>query len=126
MFLFDFFKRKEKILTDEDIEEEYQKSWRRVQSARAKSASLIRAIEALAEKRCTPQTGDDLLAKKEEFIRYRSFVARNDQYHYSLKYKGGKFKSYPLWTQKWHDQEQAERLKAQKSWRILMQNCKTR
>ena len=60
------------------------------------------------------------MAKKEEFIRYCSFLARTDRYYHSLNYKKGRFNSSPLWCQKWHDHEQCARLKAQRKWREIM------
>ena len=118
MKLFDFLKKK-KTFSNEEIEAEYQKAKRKSQSDDARRFSLIKAIQLHAEKHCSPQAGDDLLAKKADFIRYCSFIARNSRYYYSLHYKKGKFSSYPFWTQKWQDHEQQARLKAQKRWREI-------
>ena len=112
MSLFDFFKRKP--LTNEDIEKEYDKAYRKVQSQ--VMSSFNRAIKRRAEIEYIPQKGDDLLAKKADFIRMYSFMARSDRYYHSLKYKKGKFNSNPLWCQKWQDREQEARLAAQKRW----------
>ena len=121
MLLFDFLKRKGKPLSNEDIEKEYEKVYRRVQSE--ETSSFNRAIKQHAEKVYGPrkaQKGDDLLDQKAEFIHCYSFQARMNRYYYSLKYKKGKFNSHPLWTQKWHDYEQTSRLGAQKVWRELL------
>ena len=120
MGFFDFFKKKNKIFSDEHIEKEYEKAWRKHQSVKAKRGSLPRAIKVYAEKKCTPQEGDDLLAKKEAFIRYYSFLARIDRYYHSLNYKKGRFNSSPLWCQKWQNQEQRARFQAQCVWHKKM------
>ena len=125
MKLFNFFrKKKEKPLSNEDIEKEYEKVLKKVQSRNM--PSLKHTIERFAEKTCSPQKGDDLLAKKADFIRYCSFLARNNRIYYSLKYKDGKFNSVSLWTQKWHDSEQKARLSAQKKWKQMLRMSKQR
>ena len=116
MSLFDFLQKK-KTFSNEEIEEEYERArWKVLER---NLPSFNRAIKIHAEKTCFPQARDDLLAKKADFIRIYSFIARNNRIYHSLKYKKGKFKSYPLWTQKWHDYEQDERLEAQRRWREI-------
>ena len=115
MNLFNFFKRKP--LSNEEIEKEYDKAQRNLQSETM--PSLNRAIERHAESTHIPQKGDDLLAKKASFIRMYSFIARTNRYYHSLNYKKGKFNTNPLWCQKWHDYEQDARLAAQRRWREL-------
>lgn len=122
MSIFDFFKRKEKTFSNEDIEKEYDKAKRKLQSE--SMPSLNRAIKRRAENTHIPQKGDDLLAKKAGFIRMYSFIARQNRYYYSLNYKKGKFNSDPLWCQKWQDHEQDARLAAQKRWHELSSNTR--
>ena len=118
MDLLDFFMmKKKKTYSDEDIKKEFEKNRRKMQLEN--NSSFNRAIKLHAERECSPQKGDDLLAKKAEFMRIYSFIARTNRYYHSLNYKKGKFNSNPLWCQEWHDYEQAERLKAQKRWREL-------
>ena len=116
MSLFDFLKKK-KTLTDEDIEKEYQKAQRKVQSRR--TLSFEHAIERFAQKECMPQKGDDVLNLKAKFIHYYSYTSRMDCCYHTLKYKKGQFSSSPLWCQKWHDYEQDARLQAQRRWREI-------
>ena len=120
MSIFDFFKRKP--LSNEDIEREYGKVQRKLQSRNM--PSLEHAIERLSIKMYLPQKGDDLLAKKADFIRSYSFTARNDRYYHSVSYKKGKFNSNPLWCQKWQNHEQGARLQAQKRWRELLSSSR--
>ena len=125
MVLFNFLKRKEKTFSNEDIEKEYERVYRRVQSE--EMSSFNRAIKQHAEKVYDPrkaQKGDDLLNQKNDFIRCYSFKARMNHCYYSSRYKKGKFNSYPLWTQKWHDYEQTARLEAQKVWRELLSHTR--
>ena len=122
MGFFNFFMNKEKTFTDEDIEKEYEKVQRKIQSRNM--PSLNRAIERLARKTCTPQTGDDVLELKDNFIHCYSFKARMNRYYYSLSYKSGRLATYPLWTQKWQNHEQRARFQAQRAWREIMSHTR--
>ena len=115
MKLFDFFKRK-KTFSDEEVEREYQKAQKKVQEVDSSIASFVRDIKKYAENTCQPHEGDDVLAQKAEFIRIYAFRARQWHYYHVLGYKKGRLGSYPLWTQKWHNYEQAKRLQASKRW----------
>ncbi len=123
MKLFDFFRKKEpNTFSEDEIEEEYKKAQKKVQKIDGRNcASLVRSERNYAEKTCIPKMDDDPLAKKSEFMRIYAFRAQQWHYYHTLAYKQGKFNSVPLWTQKWHDYEQGERLQAQKAWNQLVQ-----
>ena len=120
MKLFDFFKKK--TFSSEEVEKEYQNEQRKLQSRRP--SSLERAIEEYAENTYVPRKGEDLLKQKADFIRSYTYIARKNRYYYSLKHKKGKLKEVPLWTQKWHDYEQKEHLRAQHKWHEMMSHTR--
>lgn len=121
MKLFNFFQKKQKTFSDEEIEKEYQKSRKYIQKADANCFSFVRDIKKYAEETCTPKSGDDLMAQKAEFLRIYAFRAYQWRCYYTLAYKKGRLKGYPSWTQKWRDYEQRERFQAQKEWNRLIQ-----
>ena len=119
MALFNLFKRK-KTFSNEEIEKEYQKAQRRVQKVENNYASLVRDIRKYAEDTCQPHEGDDLLAKKAEFMRIYAFRAYQWRCYHTLGYKKRKFEKSALWCQKWQNYEQEYRLTAQSAWRAML------
>ena len=124
MALFSFLKKENS--PSEKIESEYQKALGKVLAADLRCSSLVRDIKRYAESTCQPQEGDDLLAKKAEFVRLYAFRAYQWRCYHTLNYKRGKFNAVPLWTQKWHDYEQGSRQEAQKKWREMLMSGKQR
>ena len=86
--------------------------------------SWVRDIKKYAEEKNQPKEGDDLLAQKAEFMRIYTFRASQWRCYYTLGYKKGRYRTVPLWTKKWHDYEQVERLKAQKRWREILSHTR--
>lgn len=125
MRLFNFFRKKEEKLSNEEIEKEYQKSIKIIQSVDGNScSSFVRDMKDYAERVYPPKQGVDLLTQKSEFMRIYAFRAYQWRCYYTLGHKKGKFNSIPLWCQKWQNYEQNARLAAQKRWREIISHSR--
>ena len=122
MALFKFLGKE--IPSEKRIEEEYKKAIEKVHSYDYRCTSLRRDIKRYAEKTCQPEKGEDILGKKAEFFRIYSHRAFQWRCFHSLKYKEGRLKMVPSWTQKWHDYEQKDRLKAHRKWCDMIQKTR--
>ena len=66
----------------------------------------------------TYQPGDDLLAKKQDFIDQYT-VNEREQYDYFIKMRVPLYSPGEFRTRAWRNHEQIERREAQKAWRVV-------
>ena len=122
MKIFDFFKKKDQPFSAKEVEKEYNKAQQKIQAIDSRQCfSLVRDMKRYAETLYAPKADCDLLRQKSEFMRVYAFRAYQWRLFYTLNHKEGKLSNSALWTKKWRDYEQGERLQAQKEWKRLVQ-----